>query len=86
MFVAKSIRFLVHVVGNIGIKLDPKKVKVVLEFFTPRSITNVRAFLGLINHYNNYVKEYARIVIPLFELTKWDIPFHWSLDCQKAFE
>jgi len=57
-------------------KLDPKKVKVVLEFPIPRSVTNVKVFLGLIDYYKNCVKEYAHIVIPLFELTKQDVFFY----------
>jgi len=67
-------------------KLDSEKVRVVLEFPIPRSFTNVKAFLGLIDYYNNCVKEYAHIIMPLFELTKQDVSFYWSPNCQKAFE
>jgi hypothetical protein len=44
MFVDKNIWFLGHVVGNTGIKLDPEKVKVVLEFFIRMLVTNVTIF------------------------------------------
>jgi hypothetical protein len=42
--------------------LDLLKIKVVLEFPVPTSITNVRAFLGLIGYNQNYIKGYAKIV------------------------
>jgi len=49
-----------------------------MEFRIPRIVTNVQAFLGLINYYCNYIKEYVRIVMPLFELTKQNVPFQWD--------
>jgi hypothetical protein len=52
-----------------------------MEFPIPRIVTNVRAFLGLISYYCNYVKEYIRIVVPLFELTKQNVPFQQDPNC-----
>ncbi len=57
-----------------------------VEFLIPTLITNVCAFLGLINCYQNYIKRYAIIVIPLFELMKKDVGFKWIFICQDAFE
>ncbi len=57
---------------NHGSYLDPNKVQVVKDFPIPRSITNVHAFLGLTRYYKNFVRGYAKIVVPLFDLTKKD--------------
>jgi hypothetical protein len=46
VFSTKNIRFLGHVVGNVGTWLDPNKVKIVVEFPIPKTITNIQAFLG----------------------------------------
>jgi hypothetical protein len=51
---------------------DPKKVQVVKDFLVPRSVTNVRAFLGLTRYYKNFVHGNAKIVVPFFNLTKKD--------------
>ncbi len=75
VFVAKSIKFLGHVVEKSKTRPDLEKVKAVLEFPIPRIVINVRAFLGLIGYYHNYVKDNAHIIMPLFELTKWDVIF-----------
>ncbi len=53
-----------------GIKLDLKKIKVVTKYYVIVFVTNVRAFMGLIGYYQNYIKGYSQIVIPLFELIK----------------
>jgi len=46
-FVAKSITFLGHVVSNEGAKLDPSKIDAAVHFPKPKTVTNIRSFLGL---------------------------------------
>jgi hypothetical protein len=78
--------FLGHIVGEVGTKPNLNKVKVVIEFPIPRTVTNVRALLGLIGYYRNYIRGYARITVPLFKLTKWANVFQWPLECQNTFD
>jgi hypothetical protein len=85
-FAAKAITFLGHRVSQEGIKLDPGKVEAVLRFPTPRSVTNVRSFLGLTGYYRKYVKGYSNITGPLFELTKRDAAFVWNRGCEQAYQ
>jgi hypothetical protein len=47
-FVAKSITFLGHVVSNKKTKPNPRKIDVVLRFLEPKTMANVKSFLGLI--------------------------------------
>jgi hypothetical protein len=49
-------------------------------------VTNVKSFLGLTGYYRNYVRGYARLATPLFELTKSDVNFVWDMGCQQAFQ
>jgi hypothetical protein len=37
-------------------------------------------------YYRNFVRGYAKIVVPLFDLTKKDQSFLWTPVCQEAFE
>ncbi len=60
---------------------DPKKVHVVKDFPVPRSVNNVQAFLSLTTYYRNFVRGYAKIVVPFFNLTKKDESFLWTLVC-----
>jgi hypothetical protein len=52
----------------------------------PKTVTDIRSFLGLIRYYRNYVWGYSRLAVPLFELTRKDVAFVWDLGCQRAFE
>jgi hypothetical protein len=84
-FGSKNITFLKHVVEYTGFQLDPKKVIVVTSFFTPRTLTNVRAFLGLTRYYRRFIAGYAKITKPFFALTKKDCKFVRTSICQAAF-
>ena len=48
--------------------------------------TEVRSFLGLAGYYRRYVKSFAAIAAPLHALTRKDAVFHWSEECQTAFD
>ncbi len=50
------------------------------------SITNVQAFLALTRYYKNFVHGYAKIVVPLFDLTKKYQNFLWTPTCQEVFD
>ncbi len=85
-FGAQQIVFLGHVVIRQGSYLDPKKVQVVKDFPIPKFVINVWAFLGLTGYYKNFVRVYAKIVVPLFDLTKKDQSFLWTLAHQEVFD
>jgi len=50
-FAAKTITFLGHVVSKEGIQPDLRKIEAVLHFPTPKDVTSIRSFLGLIGYY-----------------------------------
>ncbi len=68
------------------ISYNANKGKVVVEFPIFITITNVQSFLGLIGYWKNYIKGYAQIAMPLFDLTKCYVVFQWNLECQKTFD
>jgi hypothetical protein len=80
-FVKISLTFLGHEVNHDGTQLDPRKIKVIIDFPIPTSIINVKTFLWLISYYQDYVMGYFRIAMPLFDLIKKDIIFRWNHNC-----
>ncbi len=69
----------------IGFQLDPKKVIVVTSFLTPKTMTNVKAFLGLTRYYRRFIIGYAKNTKRFFALTKKDCKFVWTPIYQVAF-
>jgi hypothetical protein len=85
-FAKKEIVFLGHRVSKEGIQPDPGKIQAVLNFPTPRNVTNVRSFLGLTGYYRKYVKGYSILAGPLFDLTRKDVAFIWDENCEQAYQ
>ena len=81
----KSVNFLGHVVSHEGIQTDPVKTESVEKWPIPRTVTDVRSFLGLCSYYRRFVKGFAETARPLHRLTEKTQNFVWSQECDNAF-
>lgn len=52
------------------IKPDPDKIKAIKDFKLPKTIKELRSFLGLVNYCREYIQNYSQIAKPLFEILK----------------
>eukprot|EP00833_Pecoramyces_ruminatium_P008145 jgi/Orpsp1_1/1182177/evm.model.c7180000080193.1 len=77
--------FLGHVISDKGISMDPNKVKAIMDWPIPSNITEVQSFLGLCNYYRRFIKNFAEIAKPLHNLTRKNVEYQWSEECDKAF-
>jgi hypothetical protein len=50
--------------------VDPSKVKEVLEWKLPTTVSKVRSFLGLGGYYNRFIPNFFKITKPITELLK----------------
>jgi transposase InsO family protein len=82
----KQVHFLGHVVSGEGIGTDSTKTDAVATWPVPKTVREVRSFLGLASYYRRFVKNFAEIASPLHDLTKKNKPFHWTEICQIAFD
>ena len=81
-----KVSFLGHIVSEEGIRVDPKKIEVVVEWKPPRNVTEVRSFLGLAGYYRRFVKGFSMIAAPMTRLLQKNVKFEWSEKCQRSFE
>ena len=85
-FLRAEVPFLGHVISQQGIKPDPLKTQKVKNYPPPLDVTGVRRFLGLASYYRRFIPSFAQIASPLHALTKKNVAFHWTTDCERAFE
>ena len=86
-FETKKTKYLGYVIkAGTGIKMDPTKVQAITEWKSPTSVRLVRSFLGFANYYRLFIKDFAKLVRPLTNLTRKDQKFEWTKDCEDSFQ
>ena len=84
-FAETSVNFLGFVVSANGLSPDPDKIFAVQSFPRTKSVKDVHSFLGLANYYHHFVHNFAKISSPLIRITRKDIIFVWTPECEEAF-
>jgi len=66
----KEVKFLGMVIGPQEVEMQKEKVDRVLSWPVPRNVKEVQKFLGLANYYRQFIKDFARIAVPLYLLVR----------------
>jgi hypothetical protein len=86
-FGVTEVDFLGHMITQEGLKMDDHKVKAILDWEPPRSVSALRSFLGLASYYCKFIKNFAKIATPLTNLLKKSSgTYEWDEACNEAFE
>ena len=80
-----EVSFLGHVISGNGIAVDPSKVDAVLQWEAPRSVTEIRSFLGLAGYYRRFIEGFSKLALPLTQLTCKGKAFIWDIQCEESF-
>ena len=81
-----EVSFLWHIVSKEGIRVDSKKIEVVVKWNPPRNVTEVCSFLGLAGYYRRFVKGFSKTAAPVTRLLQKNVKYEWSEKCQRSFE
>ena len=74
-----------HLLSVAGIRVDPAKVELILNFPTPKTPTQVHSFIGYVGYYRRFIEKFSKIAFPLFQLLPKDVEFIWTVECETAF-
>jgi len=66
--------------------MQKEKVKGVLNWLAPQNIKKVQKFLGLVNYYRRFIKDFARLVALLHVLVRKEQKWKWEREQEKVFE
>jgi len=66
----REVQFLGRVVSGDGYRMDPGCVKAIekLKEVSPRTVGEVRQLAGVLSYYRRYIKNFARIAKPIYDL------------------
>ncbi len=86
-FRVTEVDFLGHKVTQKGLKMDDHRVKAILDWEPPKSVPALRSFLGLASYYRKFIKNFAKIAVPLTNLSKKsNVTYDWEEACDEAFD
>ena len=86
VFFQDKVEYCGHVISSAGLHTQPSKVAAIIQAPPPANVTQVRSFLGLVTYYQRFIPDMATVLGPLTELLQNGKEFHWSRECERAFE
>ena len=81
-----EVRFLGYVVSASGVSIDPEKVEAVMSWERPKSVFEIRSFLGFTGYYRRLIEDFSRLAAPMTRLTRKEVKFYWDDRCEEAFQ
>jgi hypothetical protein len=84
-FLVEGSSFFGHIISTGGIAVDSSKIQEVLEWKSPRLVTQIRSFLRLAGYYHRFIPNFSKIVKPMTKLLEKEAKFKWSPQCDEAF-
>ena len=67
-----DINYLAHHVNKKGVLPSKKNLESIAQCLPPDTYTKVKSFVGLVGHYRCFIKDFAKIAAPLYDLTSDD--------------
>ena len=68
-----------------GVSVDLEKVEAVMSWERPKSVFEIRRFLGFTRYYRRFIEDFSRPTTPMTRLTWKEVKFEWNDLCEKAF-
>jgi len=85
-FLLRELAYLGHIFSAEGVRADPKKTAIVQNFPRPKTVRDVRKFLGLTNYFRSKILHYADKSFGLTKLLRKDVPFKWDEEQEESFQ
>src|SRR3954465_6884419 len=81
-----EVTYLGHVISKDGIAVTPERIQAILDWTPPKTVKQVRSFLGLASYCRCFVENFSKIARPLTNLLHKGVKFEWTDKCQESFQ
>ncbi|GFX98330.1 retrovirus-related Pol polyprotein from transposon 17.6 [Trichonephila clavipes] len=85
-FAQEKIKFLGYEITQGHYSPSNPNIETIRKLAPPKDVKELQRFLGSINVYQKFIKDYAKLRVPLNKLLKKDAVWNWSHECQEAYQ
>lgn len=85
-FFKSAVEYLGHVIDASGLHTSPSKVKAIVDAPTPKNVSQLCSFLGLLNYYGRFIPNIATLLKLLHKLLCHENGWRWTTEYQKTFK
>ena len=85
LFLVSSVEFLGHKIDSAGLHPLSDKLEAIEAAPTPSTVTELKAYLGLLTYYCKFLSNLSTRLAPLYQLLKKDVVWEWTPARDKAF-
>lgn len=80
-----KITYLGHIIDKNGLHKDPEKIRAIADCPQPKNVSEVKAYIGMINYYARFIRNISTLLESLYALLRDKVEFKWSEKCKTAF-
>ena len=85
-WLCKRIEYLGYIIEDGFVKMSRDKVEKIIDRVAPKNVKELQAYMGLVNYYRKFIKDFAGITACMTELLKKGVKYEWSSECGNSYE
>ena len=74
-----------HIISQEGVSVDVEMIEAIMNWPTPRNVTDVRSFMGLVGYYRRFIEGFSKVAHSIASLQKKGIKFEWTPKYEEIF-
>ena len=85
-FYKGRIHYLRHIISEEGVTVDPEKIRAIMEWLTPKNISEVKSFMRLVGYYRRFIEGFSKLAHPITSFQNKGVKFDWNSKCEDNFQ
>lgn len=85
-FRKSEVSYLGHKITSDGLQPLEKNLEAVMKAPSPKNVSELRSYIGLLTYYSKFLPSMATMLAPLYDLLKKDCRWKWSSEQQHSFD